>query len=213
MSKSLIPVLLIILLICGAGHAFAAFPDPMTDVPETGEQKVVLAGGCFWGIEAVFKHTKGVTKAISGYTGGSRKTANYGQVSLGGSGHAESVEVTYDPSEITFGQILKIFFSVAHDPTQVNRQGPDIGTQYRSGIFFTTPAQEKTARKYIEQLQLDRIFANPVVTQVAPLVEFFPAEDYHQDYVEQHKTQPYILINDLPKLVNLQRTYPDYYKP
>jgi peptide-methionine (S)-S-oxide reductase len=210
-----------LLLMSAAGLAFglsmaqaASLPDPQTDEPiskNSGAQKIVLSGGCFWGIQAVFQHVKGVSKAVSGYAGGDAKTAEYETVSTGTTGHAESVEVTYDPSKITEGQLLKVFFSVAHDPTELNRQGPDRGTQYRSAIFFTTPEQEKIAKEYIAQLDKAGIFSNPIVTQVAPLEKFYPAEDYHQDYARLHPDNPYIAYNDLPKVENLKKEFPELY--
>jgi len=195
-------------------HAAGLFPDPKVDVPLSkakGTQTAVFAGGCFWGVEAVFEHVKGVTQVVSGYSGGSADTAQYERVSSGDTGHAESVRVTYDPSRVTYGQLLKVFFSVAHDPTELNRQGPDTGTQYRSAIFFANDEQKRVAEAYIAQLQAARVFSRPIVTQVNQLKAFYQAEAYHQDYLARHPTQPYIVINDLPKLANLQRQYPEMY--
>jgi peptide-methionine (S)-S-oxide reductase len=172
---------------------------------------VVLAGGCFWGIQAVFEHVKGVTSATAGYSGGSANTAQYETVSTGRTGHAESVKVVYDPSQVSFGQILKVFFSVAHDPTELNRQGPDEGTQYRSVIFFSSEEQHRVARAYIDQLNGAKVFSEPIVTQVVALQAFYPAEGYHQSYAEHHPYEPYIAINDLPKLDHLKQTLPELY--
>ena len=190
-----------------------AIPDPVVDVPlatAKGRQTAVLAGGCFWGVEAVFEHVKGVSSVTSGYSGGTAKTANYDLVSAGRSAHAESVRITYDPSVISFGQILKVFFSVAHNPTELNRQGPDTGTQYRSAIFYANVEQQRIARAYIEQLNKAQVFARPIVTQIAP-DSFYEAEAYHQDYAEQHPDQPYIVHHDLPKVENLRKLFPALY--
>ncbi len=181
---------------------------PAGDASET----VVLAGGCFWGVQAVFQHVKGVTRAVSGYSGGSKDTAQYEVVSSGRTGHAESVEVTFDPRQISYGRILQIYFSVAHDPTELNRQGPDEGTQYRSAIFFATPEQQRIAQAYIAQLDKTGVFKQPVVTQVAPLNGFYPAEAYHQDYATLHPSNPYIYYNDLPKIENLKQLFPEIYR-
>jgi peptide-methionine (S)-S-oxide reductase len=189
-------------------------PDPVVDeTPATqkGHERVVLAGGCFWGIQLVFEHVKGVKQATAGYAGGTVNQPSYEQVSTGETGHAESVEIEYDPSKITLGQLLKIFFSVAHDPTELNRQGPDTGTQYRSAIFFTTPDQQRIAQAYIAQLGQAKGFAGPIVTQVAPLKAFFRAEDYHQDYALHNPDQPYIAMFDAPKLKNFKAVFPALY--
>ena len=189
-------------------------PDPAVDAPlaqAKGQQKMVVAGGCFWGIQAVFQHVKGVKRATSGYSGGAANTAHYEMVSTGTTGHAESVQVTFDPSQITYGQLLKIFFSVAHDPTELNRQGPDSGTQYRSAIFFSDSDQQRIAQAYIDQLNLAKVFSGPIVTQLVPLKAFYAAEDYHQDYATLHPDQPYIMINDLPKVANLRKEFPSLY--
>ena len=175
-------------------------------------QKVVLAGGCFWGIEAVYEHIKGVEKAVSGYAGGSKVHADYELVSSGRTGHAEVVEVTFDPSKVSLQKLLQVFFSVAHDPTQLNRQGPDVGPQYRSAIFFANEEQEKAARSYIDQLTAAKTFARPIVTQVAKLEAFYPAEEYHQDFAEKNPTYPYIVYHDKPKVDNLQRQFPELYR-
>jgi peptide-methionine (S)-S-oxide reductase len=171
----------------------------------------VLAGGCFWGIQAVFEHVKGVTSATAGYSGGAANTAQYETVSTGRTGHAESVKVVYDPSQISFGQILKVFFSVAHDPTELNRQGPDEGTQYRSVIFYATEDQKRIAQAYVGQLNGAKLFAQPIVTQIAALQAFYPAEGYHQNYAEHHPDEPYIAINDLPKVDHLKQTLSELY--
>jgi peptide-methionine (S)-S-oxide reductase len=172
----------------------------------------VLAGGCFWGVDAVFKHVKGVINVVSGYSGGAAATADYETVSEGRSGHAESVKVTYDPSVVSYETLLKIFFTVAHDPTQLNRQGPDVGTQYRSVIFYGTEDQKHAAQAYIAQLTASKAYSRPVVTEVVPLQAFFVAEAYHQDYLAQHMTQPYIVYNDLPKVEHLKVKYPELYR-
>jgi peptide-methionine (S)-S-oxide reductase len=204
-------------LACGIATATAApLPDPALDTPlvqMTTPTEITLAGGCFWGVQAVFQHTKGVTKAVSGYAGGSADTANYDSVSKGTSGHAEAVQVTYDPSRISLGQILKIYFSVAHDPTELDRQGPDTGSQYRSTIFFASPEQEKLSAAYIAQLQQAKIFPRKIVTKLEPLKAFYPAEAYHQDYATLHPTNRYIATNDLPKVAALEKLYPQLYVP
>ncbi len=171
-------------------------------------QHVVLAGGCFWGMQAVFKELRGVTKVVAGYSGGSAATAHYDIVSSGTTGHAESVDVTYDPSQISFPQILQVYFRVAHDPTQLDRQGPDQGTQYRSEIFYTTPDQRAQSQAYMTQLERDHAFGAPIVTKLAPFQAFYPAEAYHQDFVAHNPYNPYVFINDRPKLVQLRRDFP-----
>lgn len=176
------------------------------------EDTAVFAGGCFWGVEAVYDHVKGVKRAISGYAGGDVASPSYEQVSTGDTGHAESVEVIYDPSQVTYGKLLQIFFSVAHDPTQLNRQGPDRGTQYRSVIFYRNAQQQQVAESYIKQLSAAKTFSRPIVTQVAALRTFFPAEEYHQNYLAQHPNQPYIVINDQPKIAALKAQFPDVYQ-
>jgi peptide-methionine (S)-S-oxide reductase len=192
----------------------APLPAPAVDTPAASvkvPQTAVFAGGCFWGVEAVFRHVKGVTKAVSGYAGGNAKTADYEMVSTGMTGHAESVEVTYDPAQVSYGELLRIFFSVAHDPTQLNRQGPDYGSQYRSAIFFTNDEQKRVAQAYIDQLGKAKAFSDPIVTQVVPLPAFYPAEGYHQNYLAFHRTQPYIVMHDLPKLAQLKQQFPERY--
>jgi peptide-methionine (S)-S-oxide reductase len=190
------------------------FPDPAVDsalAPASAEESIVVAGGCFWGIQAVYQHTKGVRTATSGYAGGSAKTAKYEVVSSGTTGHAESVRVAYDASQITLGQLLKVFFAVAHDPTQLNRQGPDEGTQYRSAIFYSSAPQRRIAEAYIAQLGDAQLFRRRIVTEIVPLDAFYPAEAYHQDYAEKHPFEPYIMINDRPKVDGLRKLYPSLY--
>ena len=199
---------------CSPHGSAVAIPDPIVDNPLSatpGHETAVVAGGCFWGIQAVFEHVKGVTSAISGYSGGAASTASYEKVCSGRTGHAESVQVNFDPSQVTFGQILKVFFSVAHDPTELNRQGPDTGTQYRSAIFFASEDQKRIASEYVRQLDAAKVFPKPIVTQIVPLDAFYPAEDYHQGYAEQHPENMYIAINDLPKLDNLQKVHPELF--
>jgi peptide-methionine (S)-S-oxide reductase len=188
-------------------------PAPATDLASNlasnpdGLQTTVIAGGCFWGVQGVFQHTAGVVNAVSGYAGGSQMTATYDQVSSGSTGHAESVQIKFDPKKISYGKILQIFFSVAHDPTQLNRQGPDHGTQYRSAIFTTSEEQKKVADAYIAQLNAAKVYGGPIVTKVSALQGFFPAEAYHQDYLTLHPNQPYIAYNDLPKIENLKKLF------
>jgi peptide-methionine (S)-S-oxide reductase len=176
------------------------------------EDTAVFAGGCFWGVEAVFRHVKGVKSAVSGYAGGNVGSPSYEQVSTGDTGHAESVQVIYDPSQVSYGKLLQVFFSVAHDPTQLNRQGPDHGTQYRSAIFYNTPQQQQAAESYIRQLTAAKTFPRPVVTQVSKLNGFYRAEEYHQNYLAQHPNQLYIVINDKPKVAALKKEFPDVYR-
>jgi peptide-methionine (S)-S-oxide reductase len=189
-------------------------PPPALDTPPASatSEVAVIAGGCFWGVQGVFQHTKGVTNALSGYAGGDRKTARYDVVSAGRTDHAEAVHITYDPRVISYGQILQIFFSVAHDPTQLNRQGPDHGTQYRSAIFPENEQQAKIAETYIAQLDQARVFDKPIVTKIEKEKPFFPAEAYHQDYMTRNPGQPYIVINDLPKVASLKRLFADRYR-
>jgi peptide-methionine (S)-S-oxide reductase len=177
-----------------------------------GLQTLVVAGGCFWGIEAVFEHIKGVTDAVSGYAGGTKATADYETVSTGTTGHAESVKITYDPSKVSLEKLLQVFFSVAHDPTQLNRQGPDVGPQYRSAIFFADEEQAKVARAYIDQLTKAKTFPKPIVTQVVKLDQFYPAEEYHQNFGEKNPSYTYIVYNDRPKVENLKREFPALYR-
>jgi peptide-methionine (S)-S-oxide reductase len=187
---------------------------PVVDNPKTAgaPQTAVLAGGCFWGVQGVFQHAKGVQRVVSGYAGGEQSTAHYEVVSSGDTGHAESVKITFDPAEISYGQILQIAFSVVHDPTQLNRQGPDTGTQYRSAVFYADEAQKHIAEAYIAQLEKAHAFPRPIVTRVDPLTQFFPAESYHQDYLVRHPSQGYIAYNDLPKVENFKRTFPELYR-
>jgi peptide-methionine (S)-S-oxide reductase len=198
---------------CSAGNTVAV-PAPATDEARAsapGKQAVVISGGCFWGVQAVFHHVKGVISAISGYSGGAAKTAEYEIVSTGETGHAESVQIVYDPSQITYGELLRVFFSVAHDPTQLNRQGPDEGSQYRSSIFYANDEQKRIAEAYIAQLDQAKIFPRRIVTQVVPLKAFYPAEAYHQNYATLHPNQPYIVYNDAPKVEHLREQFPDLY--
>jgi peptide-methionine (S)-S-oxide reductase len=192
-----------------------AFPDPQVDTPAAsapGMQTAVLAGGCFWGVEAVFDRLKGVTNVVSGFAGGEKSTAHYETVSTGTTGHAESVKITFDPSQITFGQLLKVYFSVAHDPTELNRQGPDTGTQYRSAIFYMDDGQKRVADAYIRQLNAAGVFSRPIVTQVVPFHGFYAAEGYHQHFLDHNPNNPYIVYNDLPKLAALKQQYPQMCK-
>jgi len=197
-----------------AEQAFKIPPPAMDAAANAGAglQTVVLAGGCFWGVQAVYQHTEGVTKAVSGYSGGTKETAQYEIVSSGRTGHAEAVEVTFDPKIVSYGKILQIFFSVAHDPTQLDRQGPDIGPQYRSAIFTTTAEHKAVTDAYIAQLNRSGVYKRPIVTKVGALEAFYPAEDYHQDYAYLHPMQPYIYINDRPKVENLKRLFGDLYR-
>lgn len=191
----------------------AMVPPPAMDQPITSKaEKIVLAGGCFWGVQGVYQHMKGVTNAVSGYSGGEKGTANYDLVSGGDTGHAESVEVTFDPKTVSLGKILQVYFSVAHDPTELNRQGPDTGTQYRSAVFTTSADQEKVVKAYIAQLDKAKVYSDPIVTKVSSLEAFYPAEAYHQDYATINPTQPYIVYNDLPKIKNLSKLFPQEYR-
>jgi peptide-methionine (S)-S-oxide reductase len=195
--------------------AAVAIPSPAVDdtiATAKGQQTVVLAGGCFWGIQAVFEHVKGVKSVTAGYSGGAVKNPSYEQVSSGATGHAESVKIVYDPSKVTFGQLLKVFFSVAHDPTELDRQGPDNGTQYRSAVFFTSDSQQHIAKAYIDQLNSAKVYPQPIVTEVTAYSAFYPAEDYHQDFAEKNPYNTYIMMNDAPKVVNLKKDLPDLYK-
>ncbi len=219
MSKFSIQVVAMALLMlagtvaCSARDAVAV-PAPSVDEARAstpGKQTAVISGGCFWGVQAVFQHVKGVISATSGYSGGSSKTAEYEIVSTGETGHAESVQIVYDPSQITYGELLRVFFSVAHDPTQLNRQGPDEGTQYRSSIFYSNDEQKRIADAYIAQLDQAKVFPRRIVTQVVPLKAFYPAEAYHQNYATLHPNQPYILYNDAPKVEHLRQEFPDLY--
>jgi peptide-methionine (S)-S-oxide reductase len=217
---ALLPLAAALLAGCGVSGPAAAdgvvrLPDPRLDPApaQQGEQVAVFAGGCFWGVEAVFEHVRGVTDATSGYAGGGALSAHYALVGTGRTGHAESVRVTYDPSQVTYGQLLKVFFSVAHDPTQVDRQSPDVGPQYRSEVFTATKAQRDVAAAYIAQLDAAKVFDRDIATKVEPLQGFYPAEAYHQDYLQRHPDEPYIVYNDAPKLVGLKRLFPALYRP
>jgi len=220
-SKAPFPLIAVLILslgvtsACTKADAAAAIPAPTVDEARSGpvaERFAVFAGGCFWGIEAVFKHVKGVKSATSGYAGGTAATAHYPIVSEGTTGHAESVKVVYDPSQISYGQLLQIFFSVAHDPTQLNRQGPDQGTQYRSELFFASPDQQRVALAYIDQLNNAKAFKRNIVTRVEPLAMFYDAEPYHQDYAASHPHDLYIVINDAPKVDHLREQFSQLYK-
>jgi peptide-methionine (S)-S-oxide reductase len=219
------PVLAMLALAAGAAlwhvvPSFAAEPAVVIPAPAedaaaasgTGPETAVIAGGCFWGVQGVFQHVKGVTSAVSGYAGGEASTARYGEVGSGRTGHAESVRITYDPKQISYGRLLQIYFSVAHNPTELNRQGPDSGTQYRSTIFTANADQARIAKAYIAQLDRAKVFGKPIATTVEPLKGFYAAEAYHQDYLTLNPTQPYIAINDLPKIENLKRVFPDSYR-
>src|ERR1700688_321214 len=193
----------------------SVFPKPTVDAAlasSSRSESAVFAGGCFWGVQAVFEHVKGVKSATSGYSGGRVKSPSYEVVSMAVTGHAESVQVTYDPSQITFGQLLMIYFSVAHDPTQLNRQGPDAGSQYRSAIFYSNDEQKRIADEYTAQLNSAAVYSRPIVTKVAPFEAFYPAEDYHQDYLKKNPGNSYITFNDLPKLKRLQKEFSDLYR-
>lgn len=218
-SKNLVVLSLIFALStlsCTAkGDTPKQLPAPAVDTPASeahGTQVAVFAGGCFWGLQGLFEHVIGVKKVVAGYSGGDKATANYEMVSTETTGHAESVEITFDPKQVSYGQLLRLFFSVAHDPTQLNRQGPDSGPSYRSEIFVATPSQDRVARAYVAQLTKAGVFTSPIVTKIEPLKAFYPAEDYHQDYLIHHPTQPYIVYNDLPKIEALKRTYPQVYR-
>jgi peptide-methionine (S)-S-oxide reductase len=199
--------------VAGASRA-VALPAPAVDIKTpnpASTETAVFAGGCFWGIQSVFQHVKGVVTATSGYAGGTISKPSYEDVSTGSTGHAESVRVVFDPSQVSYTQLLEVFFGVAHDPTQLNRQGPDVGTQYRSALFYQSPEQKQMAEAYIDQLNKAHVFRTPIVTQVAQLKDFYIAEAYHQDYAETHPSDPYIVINDAPKVTNLKRQFPTLY--
>jgi peptide-methionine (S)-S-oxide reductase len=197
-----------------AAEKAVKLPAPAFDItaPSTGPQTAVFAGGCFWGVQGVFQHTQGVLNAVSGYAGGEKSTASYERVGSGMTGHAESVQITFDPKQISYGKLLQIYFSVAHDPTQLNRQGPDAGTQYRSAIFYADESQKQVAERYIAQLDAAKAFPRKIVTQLAPLKGFYAAEDYHQDYATIHPESPYIAAFDLPKIANLKTTMPEVWR-
>jgi peptide-methionine (S)-S-oxide reductase len=219
MSKLSVRIVAMVLMLmagtlaCQAG-ANGAVPAPAIDQPKaatTAKQTAVVAGGCFWGIQAVFQHVKGVLSATSGYAGGSAKNPDYEAVSSGRTGHAESVQIVFDPAVVSYGELLRVFFSVALDPTEVNRQGPDEGTQYRSVIFYSNDEQKKIAEAYIAQLDQAKVFRRKIATQVTPLQAFYPAEGYHQNYAAVHPNDPYIVYNDAPKVANLRKEFPDMY--
>jgi len=197
-----------------SSEAAVVLPAPVLDNPRTEGplQTAVLAGGCFWGVQGVYQYTKGVKQVLSGYAGGDKSTAEYEKVSTGRTGHAESVQIVFDPKEISYGEILRIYFSVAHDPTELNRQGPDVGTQYRSAIFYADAQQQRIAQAYIAQLEKAHAFRRQIVTRVDPLRGFYPAEAYHQDFLIRNPSYPYIAINDLPKIANLKRLFPEQYR-
>jgi len=203
----------LLLLVAAAFPAQADCAESTTTVPGRNDQVAVFSGGCFWGVDAVFKHVRGVVKVTSGYAGGSAATAHYEIVSTGLTGHAESVEVVYNPSQVSYEDLLKVFFTVAHDPTELNRQGPDEGKQYRSVVFYSSEEQRKAAEGYIAKLSQSRAYSDPIVTQVVPLTHFYPAEGYHQNYCALHPDSPYIVMNDLPKLKRLQAECPGLYQP
>jgi len=199
----------------GADAINKVIPAPALDTPAaeaTGTQTAVLAGGCFWGLQGMFEHVQGVTKVVAGYSGGAKATAHYEMVGTERTGHAESVEITFDPKRISYGQLLQLYFAVAHDPTELDRQGPDTGNSYRSEIFFGTPTQERIARAYVAQLTKEKVFGGPIVTKIEPVKGFYAAEDYHQDFLIHHPTHPYIVRNDLPKVDALKRVYPQLYR-
>jgi len=217
-KRSLLPTLLAVLgaawqLTSCAAEATANLPPPSLDNPRQAGplQTAVLSGGCFWGVQGVFEHVKGVRKVVSGYAGGDRSTARYQDVGTGTTGHAESVQITFDPAQVSYGELLRVFFSVAHDPTQANGQGPDIGSQYRSMISYSDDTQKNIASAYIAQLGKTGVFSRPIVTKVDHLKGFYPAEGYHQDFLALNPSNPYIVFNDLPKIANLKRLLPDYY--
>ncbi len=198
-----------------AAEKAVKLPVPALDTPATAQANratAVFAGGCFWGVQAVFQHTQGVLNAVSGYAGGSRETATYASIGSGRTGHAESVQITYDPKQISYGKLLQIYFSVAHDPTQLNRQGPDSGTQYRSAVFYQDDNQKQVAQGYIAQLDAAKVFTGKIVTQLTPLIAFYPAEAYHQDYATRNPRSPYIARFDLPKIANLKTMMPELYR-
>ena len=211
MKATILVTTLVIGTLACATRAASRFPDPAVDPApaKAGTQTAVLAGGCFWGVEAVFETLNGVSEAVSGYAGGKQASAHYEMVGTGTTGHAESVQVTYDPAVISYGKLLKVFFAVAHDPTQLNRQGPDEGPQYRSSIFYATPEQQAVAEAYVRQLDAAKIFKRSIVTKVVPLEGFYPAETYHQNFLVQHPDYPYIVYNDLPKLEHLKKEFPE----
>src|ERR1041385_1632193 len=218
LQQALVAIALVALGVSCGANAEAVdrrIPAPTVDTPAGeagGSQVAVFAGGCFWGLQGMFQHVRGVSKVVAGYSGGDKATAHYEMVGTETTGHAESVEITFDPKQVSYGQLLQLFFSVAHDPTQLNRQGPDSGPSYRSEIFFTSPDQERVARAYVKQLNEAKVFASPIVTKIEPLKGFYAAEDYHQDYLIHHPNQPYIAFNDMPKIEALKKVYPQCYR-
>ncbi|HEX4773109.1 MAG TPA: peptide-methionine (S)-S-oxide reductase MsrA [Bryobacteraceae bacterium] len=215
MKRALITVVLTALAGLSVAKAAADFPEPKVDAQlaaASSKETLVVAGGCFWGVEAVFDRVKGVTNVVSGFAGGEKSTAHYEKVSTGTTGHAESVKITYDPSKVTLGQLLMVYFSVAHNPTELNRQGPDVGTQYRSAIFYQNDDQKRIAEAYIQQLNDAHVFAGPIVTKLTPFNGFYAAEPYHQHYLDYNRDNPYIIYNDLPKLAALKKQYPQLCK-
>jgi peptide-methionine (S)-S-oxide reductase len=214
-ALALVSVVGLVVNFAHAAEPAVVLPPPAQDESAPaggGMQTVVLAGGCFWGVQGVFEHTKGVVQAVSGYSGGKQETAHYQMVGTETTGHAESVQVTYDPKQISYGKILQIYFSVGHNPTELNYQGPDSGPSYRSAIFFANDEQKRVAEAYIAQIDQAHVFKAPIVTKLEPLTGFYPAEDYHQDFLVLHPTYPYIVINDLPKVDNLKRLFADQYR-
>ena len=217
--RTVIASLLLAALVGAPLPATAAEPAVVIPAPALDDaraagplQTAVLAGGCFWGVQGVYEHVRGVKQVLSGYSGGSKATAEYEVVSRGRTGHAESVQIRFDPKEISYGEILRIYFSVVHDPTQLDQQGPDSGPQYRSNIFYASSAQRKIAQAYIVQLDQAKVFERPIVTRVDPLKAFYPAEEYHQDFLQHNPNHPYIVINDLPKIDNLRKIFPTYFR-
>ncbi len=197
--------------VAGAEEAVLLAPPVLDETPKTGSETAVFAGGCFWGVQGVFQHVKGVKNAVSGYAGGRAETAQYERVGEGDTGHAEAVQVTYDPAQVSYGSLLQIYFSVAHNPTELNRQGPDRGPQYRSALFVENPEQQRVAQAYIKQLDAAQVFSKPIVTTLETYNGFYPAEDYHQNFLTEHPSHPYIVINDLPKVAQLKQLYPQRY--
>ena len=214
LAAALLLPLFAVVALARADDSPRALPEPAMAAPAPAAtvETAVLSGGCFWGMQGLYQHVKGVTKVLAGYSGGEQSTANYEEVSSGSTGHAESVQITFDPSAISYGEILRIYFSVAHDPTELNRQGPDDGTQYRSNVWYADPEQQKIALAYIAQLDEAKAFDAPIVTRVDPLKGFYPAEAYHQDFLVNHPDYPYIVFNDLPKIDNLKRLLPEDYR-
>ena len=207
------PIAAVVSFSTRAAENAVVLPPPVSEAAPQGAHKLVVAGGCFWGVQAVFQHVKGVTSAVSGYAGGPAGAANYSAVSGGRTGHAEAVEITYDPAVVSAGTLLRVFFSVAHDPTELDRQGPDVGTQYRSSVFPANAAQSELVKAYVSQLDATKAFPAKIVTKIEPQQTFYPAEAYHQDYLVRHPSNPYIVFNDAPKLDALKKLYPDLYRP